>query len=117
MLQNCFAYVETFRAPSPPGEFFQPLFNRLGKPDGKHKATSQYKYSTMLLRRAKNPQLHVAITFTGYASASRTTRGWYVRGTTASAMAISRSCWLKTRRRAGFHSPELSSVVAPCAAR
>ena len=50
------------------------------------------------------------------ASASRTTTGWYVRGTTASAMAIRRSCWLKTRRRAGFHSPELSSVVAPCAA-
>jgi len=48
-----------------------------------------------------------------YGKASNTTIGWYVRSTTASAMAMSLSCWLNTRSRGGFGSPPSSCVVAP----
>ena len=50
---------------------------------------------------------------TRYGSGSNTTSGWYVRGTTASAMAISFSCWLNTRNRGAIGGPPSSSMVAP----
>jgi putative transposase len=48
-----------------------------------------------------------------YGSGSKTTIGWYVRGTTASAMAMSLSCWPKTRSRGAFGSPPSNCIVAP----